>query len=206
MRLLKVCEKPLDGIIVIEMETVNDTAGSEMITYDVRDLSAIGILDIFVQENQSKSVKNVLRGMHFQQKYDQAQIVRVIEGKVYDVVVDIRRNSPTFGKYFGTYLTDNNHKMVYMSKGFAHGFLTISKYAVMHYKCSQFYHPQDEDRIRFDDPDVGIVWPCVEKSNLIISDKDMSAITLREYSRRIEGGRDENFMQSYGSGFPTLSE
>ena len=170
------------------MEAIYDMAGKEMVTYDTRELFAIGVQDVFVQENQSKSAKNVLRGMHFQQKYAQAQIVRVLEGEVYDVVVDIRKNSPTFGKYFGTYLTDDNHRMVYMAKGFAHGFLTISEYAVMHYKCSQFYHSEDEDSIRFDDPDIGILWPCEEKSNLIISDKDMSALTLRDYSKRIMGG------------------
>lgn len=178
---MRVCERPIEGIIVLQPEVRKNAEGTEMVTYDERELLKFGIKEVFVQENQSKSAKNVLRGMHFQQKYDQAQIVRVLKGEVYDVVVDIRRKSPTFGKYFGILLSDSNLKMVYMSKGFAHGFLALSEEVVMHYKCSEFYHPNDEAGIRFDDSEVGIQWPIKDKELLIVSEKDMKYPTLKEY-------------------------
>lgn len=179
--MIKVCERPMEGIIVMQPEVRQNDDGMEMITYDEQELLKLGIKEVFVQENQSKSAKNVLRGMHFQQKYDQAQIVRVLKGEVYDVVVDVRQNSPTFAKYFGIVLSDSNLKMVYMSKGFAHGFLTLSEEVVMHYKCSKFYHPEDEAGIRFDDSEVGIQWPIKDKETLVVSEKDMKYPTLKEY-------------------------
>lgn len=173
------CEqKPMDGIAVLKIDTSEECVE----TYNFDTLKNYGIEEVFVQENQSMSKKNVLRGMHFQQKFDQAQIVRVLKGKVYDVVVDIREHSSTFGEYFGIYLSQESGKMIYMSKGFAHGFLTLSDEVIMHYKCSEFYHPEDESGIRFDDPIVNINWPIDDISKLEISSKDMNYLTLTEYA------------------------
>lgn len=173
------CEqKPMNGIVVLKTDISNRDSFE---TYNADILKNYGIYDVFVQENQSMSQKNVLRGMHFQQKYDQAQIVRVLKGKVFDVVVDIREESSTFGKYFGIYLSEDSGKMIYMSKGFAHGFLTLSDQVIMHYKCSEFYHPEDESGIRFDDPIVNIKWPVDDFSKLEISPKDRKYLTLMEY-------------------------
>lgn len=181
--MIKVCEMPIDGIFVMQPQIVDEKYGFTQITYDQSFLQSLGIKENFVQENQSKSKRNVLRGMHFQQQYAQSQIVRVLEGSVYDVVVDIRKNSSTFGNYFGIYLSDTNRKMVYMAEGFAHGFYCVSESVTMHYKCSQFYHPEDEAGIRFDDKMVGISWPVTNQENLIISEKDASYPTLQEYMR-----------------------
>lgn len=180
--MIKVCERPMDGIIVMELQAVCQDGVDVMVTYGSEELRAFGIEDVFVQENQSKSQRNVLRGMHFQQEYDQAQIVRVLKGEAYDVVVDVRAGSSTFGRYFGITLTPENRKMIYMSPGFAHGFLTMSDELVMHYKCSQYYHPEDEAGIRFDDAQVGIVWPFASRDDLILSEKDLKYPTLREYA------------------------
>lgn len=180
--MIRVCERPMDGIIVMELQPTHQNDIESMVTYDSEELRAFGIEDVFVQENQSKSQRNVLRGMHFQQEYDQAQIVRVLKGEAYDVVVDVRAGSSTFGQYYGILLTPGNRKMIYMSKGFAHGFLTLSDELVMHYKCSQYYHPEDEAGIRFDDAEVGIAWPFASREDLILSEKDLKYPTLREYA------------------------
>lgn len=179
--MIKVCERPMNGLIVMQPKVIKTEDGTTMVTYDEQELRELGIEEVFVQENQSRSAKNVLRGMHFQQEYDQAQIVRVLEGTVYDVVVDVRPNSPTLGKYYGIFLSQDNRKMVYMSKGFAHGFFAVSEQVVMHYKCSEFYHPEDEAGIRFDDAEVGIPWPIKDREELLLSKKDMEYPTLREY-------------------------
>lgn len=179
--MMKVCERPMDGILVLELDVGLRDGMESMVTYDQDELRSLGIDDIFVQENQSTSQKNVLRGMHFQQKYDQAQIVRVLKGKAYDVVVDVRKGSKTYGSYYGLYLTPENRKMIYMSQGFAHGFLTMSDELVMHYKCSQYYHPEDEAGIRFDDKEIAIPWPVGQGEELILSEKDLKYPTLREY-------------------------
>lgn len=179
--MIAVCDRPMAGIIVLELNISFQEGLEHMVTYDQQELRCLGIEETFVQENQSKSQKNVLRGMHFQQEYDQAQIVRVLKGEAYDVVVDVRRESKTFGKYYGVYLTAENRKMIYMSKGFAHGFLTLSDELIMHYKCSQYYHPEDEAGIRFDDAEVAIPWPIGQREDLILSEKDLKYPTLQEY-------------------------
>ena len=134
---------------------------------------------IFVQDNQSKSSKGVLRGLHFQKEHPQGKLVRVLSGEVYDVAVDLRKNSKTFGKYFGVRLSDENKKQFYIPKGFAHGFVVLSDEAVFAYKCTDFYHPNDEGGLIYNDPDIGIDWP-VEGIDLIMSDKDTKWKGLKE--------------------------
>ena len=134
---------------------------------------------VFVQDNQSKSSKGVLRGLHFQKEHPQGKLVRVLSGEVYDVAVDLRKNSKTFGKYFGVRLSDENKKQFYIPKGFAHGFVVLSDEAVFAYKCTDFYHPNDEGGLIYNDPDIGIDWP-VEGIELIMSDKDTKWKGLKE--------------------------
>ena len=126
----------------------------------------------FVQDNQSMSVRGVLRGLHYQKEYPQGKLVRVLRGSVFDVAVDLREGSKTFGKWFGVELTEENKKMFYIPKGFAHGFLVLSEEAEFAYKCTDFYHPGDEGGIAWDDPQIGICWPLQESMELILSEKD----------------------------------
>ena len=134
---------------------------------------------VFVQDNQSKSSKGVLRGLHFQKEHPQGKLVRVLSGEVYDVAVDLRKNSKTFGKYFGVRLSDENKKQFYIPEGFAHGFVVLSDEAVFAYKCTDFYHPNDEGGLIYNDPDIGIDWP-VDGIELIMSDKDTKWKGLKE--------------------------
>jgi len=133
----------------------------------------------FVQDNQSKSSKGVLRGLHFQKEHPQGKLVRVLSGEVYDVAVDLRKDSKTYGKYFGVILSDENKKQFYIPEGFAHGFAVLSDEAVFAYKCTDFYHPNDEGGLKYDDPDIGIDWP-IEGLKLIMSDKDTKWKGLKE--------------------------
>ena len=130
-----------------------------METYSQRDMEAEGLNYIFVQDNQSSSTKGVLRGLHFQKQYPQTKLVRVIKGEVYDVAVDLRKDSATFGKHYGILLTEENKKQFLIPKGFAHGFLVLSDVAEFCYKCDDFYHPNDEGGMAWNDPEIGIQWP-----------------------------------------------
>ena len=130
-----------------------------METYNYNDMKEHGLDMVFVQDNQSKSSKGVLRGLHYQIKHPQGKLVRVIRGRVFDVAVDIRKNSPTYGKWFGVELSEENKKQFLISSGFAHGFLVLSDEAEFCYKCTDFYHPDDEGGIAWNDPTIGIVWP-----------------------------------------------
>lgn len=143
-----------------------------------------GIDVVFVQDNQSASKKGVLRGLHFQKEYPQDKLVRVIKGEVYDVAVDLRQGSETYGQWCGVLLSDTNHKQFLVPKGFAHGFLVLSDYAEFCYKCSDFYHPGDEGGIIYNDPDIGVEWPIPEGMELILSDKDKVQGTFREYNEK----------------------
>ena len=125
----------------------------------------------FVQDNQSYSTKGVLRGLHFQKQYPQAKLVRVLEGEVFDVAVDLRKDSPTYGKWYGVTLSAENKKMFMIPRGFAHGFLVLSDTAVFSYKCDDFYHPNDEGGIMYNDPDIGVEWPKIG-AEYILSEKD----------------------------------
>ena len=143
-----------------------------METYNEQDFHEEGLMMKFVQDNQSMSVKGVLRGLHFQKQYPQGKLVRVIRGAVFDVAVDLRSDSKTFGKWFGVELTAENKKQFYIPEGFAHGFLVLSDEAEFVSKCTDFYHPGDEGGLAWNDPDIGINWPIPEGMELILSEKD----------------------------------
>ncbi len=178
---LTVEECNIKGIKVITPQVFNDARGYFMETYQKKDFEAIGIDVEFVQDNQSASKKGVLRGLHFQKEFPQDKLVRVLRGAVYDVAVDLRKGSETFGQYFGVELTEENKKMFFIPKGFAHGFLVLSDYAEFAYKCSDFYHPGDEGGIIYNDPEIGIKWPSVDGAELIFSEKDTKWGGLSEY-------------------------
>jgi len=149
----------IEGLCVITPAVHGDNRGYFMETYSQRDMEEAGLSYIFVQDNQSASVKGVLRGLHFQKQFPQTKLVRVIKGSVFDVAVDLRSGSATFGKYFGIELTAENKKQFLIPRGFAHGFLVLSDVAEFCYKCDDFYHPNDEGGMAWNDPDIGIAWP-----------------------------------------------
>lgn len=149
----------IEGLYVITPTVHGDSRGYFMETYNQKDMEENGLFLNFVQDNQSCSTKGVLRGLHFQKKYPQGKLVRVIKGSVFDVAVDIRPNSKTYGKWFGIELTEENKKQFYIPEGFAHGFLVLSDIAEFCYKCTDFYHPGDEGGLAWNDPDIHIVWP-----------------------------------------------
>lgn len=149
----------IEGLCVIEPTVHGDNRGYFMETYNLNDMKENGLNMVFVQDNQSSSTKGVLRGLHFQKEYPQGKLVRVIKGKVYDVAVDLRKDSKTYGKYFGIVLTEDNKKQFYIPEGFAHGFLVLSDVTEFCYKCTDFYHPGDEGGIAWNDPKIGIEWP-----------------------------------------------
>lgn len=149
----------IEGLCVIEPAVHGDARGYFMETYNQRDMEEEGLDMIFVQDNQSSSVKGVLRGLHFQKNYPQGKLVRVVKGTVFDVAVDLRSDSTTYGKWFGVELSEENKKQFYIPQGFAHGFLVLSDIAEFCYKCTDFYHPGDEGGLAWNDPDIGIYWP-----------------------------------------------
>ena len=149
----------IKGLCVIEPAVHGDNRGYFMETYSLRDMQENGLDMVFVQDNQSMSVKGVLRGLHFQKQFPQGKLVRVIRGSVFDVAVDLREGSETFGKWFGVELTEENKKQFYIPEGFAHGFLVLSDTAEFCYKCTDFYHPGDEGGLAWNDPKIGIAWP-----------------------------------------------
>lgn len=156
---IKVTECPIPGLYLIEPAVHGDSRGYFMETYNQRDMRENGLNMVFVQDNQSMSVKGVLRGLHFQKQYPQGKLVHVIKGRVFDVAVDFRAGSDTYGKWYGVELTEENKKQFYISEGFAHGFLVLSDTAEFCYKVTDFYHPGDEGGIAWNDPTIGITWP-----------------------------------------------
>ena len=167
---------PIDGVYIIEPRVFGDHRGYFMETYKDSDFKEAGIDCTFVQDNQSKSKKGVLRGLHFQKTHPQSKLVRVIKGEVYDVAVDLREGSPTFGKHVGVILSEENKKQFFIPRGFAHGFLVLSEEAEFCYKCDDVYHPEDEGGLLFSDPALGIPWP--ETDEILLSDKDKVYPTL----------------------------
>lgn len=174
----------IQGLMVITPRVFGDSRGYFMETYNYKDFAEAGIDMTFVQDNQSASRKGVLRGLHFQKQFPQDKLVRVISGEVYDVAVDLRKGSSTFGKWFGVTLSAENKKQFFIPKNFAHGFLVLSDYAEFAYKCTDFYHPDDEGGLLYNDAEIGIEWPVPEGMELIMSEKDTKWGGLKEY---IEG-------------------
>ncbi len=162
----------IEGLKVITPKVFGDARGYFMETFHEKEFEEAGITERFVQDNQSGSVRGVLRGLHFQKEFPQAKLVRVLVGEVYDVAVDIRKGSPTWGKYYGVRLSAENKKQFYIPKNFAHGFLVLSERAEFAYKCTDFYHPDDEGGILYNDPAIGIEWPFEEGITLNLSEKD----------------------------------
>lgn len=186
----------IEGLCVIEPTVHGDERGYFTETYNQRDMEQAGLNMTFVQDNQSMSVKGVLRGLHFQKQFPQGKLVRVIKGSVFDVAVDLRKNSETYGKWFGIELTQENKKQFYIPEGFAHGFLVLSEIAEFCYKCTDFYHPGDEGGLAWNDPEINIQWPMLvgeykgnanaqgyalqDGTPLVLSEKDQNWLGIKD--------------------------
>lgn len=162
----------IEGLWVIEPQVLRDERGYFMETYNAKDFRAAGIDVDFVQDNQSLSKRGVLRGLHYQKRFPQGKLVRVVQGEVFDVAVDLREDSATFKGWHGVYLSEDNQRQFYIPPGFAHGFLVLSEEAVFAYKCTDLYHAGDEGGILWDDPELGIQWPVELVPEVLLSDKD----------------------------------
>ena len=162
----------IEGLCVITPSVFGDNRGYFMETYNENDMKEVGIDITFVQDNQSASTKGVLRGLHRQMNFPQSKLVRVIKGEVFDVAVDMREGSPTYLKWYGEILTEENKKQFFIPKGFAHGFLVLSDYAEFCYKVDDFFHPNDEGGIPYNDPTIGVEWPITDDMILNLSEKD----------------------------------
>lgn len=169
----------IQGLVVIEPMVYEDHRGYFMETYNQRDYAQQGLDMVFVQDNQSQSLRGVVRGLHYQVKHPQGKLVRALRGEVFDVAVDLRSGSATYGKWYGVVLSGGNRKQFYIPPGFAHGFVALSESAEFAYKCTDFYDPADEAGIRWDDPDIGIEWP-VGREEVILSEKDQKLKGLGE--------------------------
>lgn len=178
---VETCE--IEGVKVITPAVFGDERGYFMETYNYNDFKEAGIDQIFVQDNQSASKRGVLRGLHFQLHFPQDKLVRVVSGEVFDVAVDLRENSATFGKWYGITLSAENKKQLFIPKNFAHGFLVLSEYAEFAYKCTDFYHPNDEGGLLWKDSAIGVNWPVTDEEALIISDKDTRWNGILDYQK-----------------------
>ena len=170
----------IEGLMVIEPKIFGDNRGYFMETYNEEDFNQAGITVRFVQDNQSKSRRGVLRGLHFQKEHQQGKLVRVISGEVFDVAVDLRKGSPTYKNWYGVILSSQNCKQFYVPVGFGHGFLVLSEEAEFVYKCTDFYHPEYEGGIAWNDQEIGIDWPLNGVREILLSDKDKGLKTLSE--------------------------
>lgn len=171
-------ETKIKGVYIIDVKSYGDNRGYFMETYKETDFQAAGLNYSFVQDNQSSSRKGVLRGLHFQRNHPQAKLVRVLQGEVFDVAVDLRRDSETYGQWVGVLLSGENKRQFMIPRGFAHGFVVVSDYAEFAYKCDEVYHPEDEGGLIWNDPDIGIEWP--EVGEVILSEKDKKNPTLAQ--------------------------
>lgn len=174
----KFYETHINGVYVIEPTVFGDHRGYFMETYNSEEFKAAGLDYDFVQDNQSSSRRGVLRGLHFQKTHPQAKLVRVLRGEVFDVAVDLRKDSPTFGQWEGVLLSEENKKQFMIPRGFAHGFVVVSETAEFAYKCDDVYHPEDEGGLIYNDPQIGILWPDV--GELILSEKDLKNPLLKD--------------------------
>lgn len=176
----------IDGVVVVEVKSYGDERGHFMETYKRPDFIKGGIGVEFVQDNQSSSTKGVLRGLHFQIEHPQSKLVRVVSGEVFDVAVDLRPGSPTYGKWEGVVLSAENKRQFFIPRGFAHGFLVLSDFAEFCYKCDDIYHPNDEGGLMWDDPAIGIEWPPLSgdevfnAAKVVLSEKDKEHPRLKE--------------------------
>lgn len=175
--MMKVIETKLPGVLIIEPTVFGDARGFFVESFQLERYREVGIELPFVQDNQSRSSKGVLRGLHFQRTRPQGKLVRVSRGAVYDVAVDINSNSPTFGQYVGAELTEENQRQLWVPPGFAHGFCVLSDIADFQYKCTDYYFPQDEGALIWNDPEIGIEWPIADP---LLSAKDLLNPSLRE--------------------------
>ena len=172
----------IEGVFIIEPKKYGDNRGYFMETYKEVDFVEAGITNVFVQDNQSKSKKGVLRGLHFQKKYPQAKLVRCIEGEVFDVCVDLRKDSPTYGKWEGVILSAEKGNQFMIPRGFAHGFVVLSETATFCYKCDELYHPEDEGGLMWNDPNIGIEWPY--DGEIFLSEKDKLHPSIKELKEK----------------------
>ncbi|GHV82860.1 dTDP-4-dehydrorhamnose 3,5-epimerase [Spirochaetia bacterium] len=174
---------PIDGLYEITPKVFGDIRGYFFECYSERDFFDAGLTERFVQDNQSRSKRGVLRGLHFQREHPQGKLVRAIEGEVFDVAVDIRQGSPTFGKWHGVVLSGEKQNQFYVPRHFAHGFLVLSETAVFAYKCTDFYHPEYEAGIVYNDPNIAIDWPKVDGGYLILErDKNWGRLDIKGMS------------------------
>ena len=183
---ITVTKAPIEGLFIIEPAVHGDERGYFMETYNQRDMAEAGIDKIFVQDNQSMSVRGVLRGLHYQKEHPQAKLVRVIKGEVFDVAVDLRKDSATYGQWYGVLLSEENKKQFLIPEGFAHGFVVLSDTAEFCYKVTDYWHPNDEGGIIWNDPDIGIEWPDV------VGDKfsDGTPLNINDRDRNYPGIKD----------------
>lgn len=173
-------ETKIKDLYIIEPKVFGDHRGYFMESYNAEHFKEAGLTMTFVQDNESKSSKGVLRGLHFQTRYTQGKLVRVTKGEVFDVAVDLRKGSPTYGQWEGVILSEENKKQFYVPEGFAHGFLVLSDEAVFNYKCTDFYHPEYDSGLLWNDEDVNIQWPLDRVENLLLSEKDKNQKRLKE--------------------------
>ena len=173
----------LKDLKMIETKIHVDDRGNNVETYNQSTFKEGGIGEEFVQENQSLSKKGVLRGLHFQRSNPQGKLVRVLMGEVYDVAVDLRKDSPTYGKWEGAFISAENRRMLYIPEGFAHGFLSLTETTLFAYKCTDYRFPEDEDGIMYNDPDIGIRWPVEKVGNIILSDRDKKLKSFQAYDQ-----------------------
>jgi len=175
-------DSKISGIKIITPQIYKDNRGYFFESYNANDFKKLGLPTIFLQDNQAYSFKSTIRGLHYQLKYQQGKLVRVIQGEVYDVAVDIRQGSPTFGKFEGVHLSDKNNKIMYIPEGFAHGYAVLSETAIFQYKCTEIYHSEDEYGLLWNDKELKIQWPV---KNPILSEKDKSLPILQLINENI---------------------
>ena len=177
---MEVIKTDIEGVLIIEPKVFGDERGYFFESFSQRELEKCGINTVFVQDNESKSCYGVLRGLHFQMPpFAQAKLVRCVRGRVLDVAVDIRKGSPTYGKHVACELTEDNHRMFFIPRGFAHGFSVLSETAIFQYKCDNYYHPESEGAIAWDDPALGIDWR-IPQEHVLLSAKDRRHRSLSE--------------------------
>lgn len=180
---MEVIKTTIDGVLLVKPKIFGDARGYFVETWQKQRYEECGIDLSFVQDNHSKSSKGILRGLHFQKNHPQGKLVMVSYGEVFDVAVDIRENSPTFGKWYGAILNQENQNQLWIPPGMAHGFVVLSDVAHFHYKCTDYYHPNDEGSIRWNDPDLGIEWPIDFEP--LLSDKDSKAPWFKDFRKEL---------------------